>query len=159
MWFEDEVRPRLFEEACLIRYADDAVFVFHSKEDVERVLAVLPKRFERFALALHPEKTKLLRFARPGPGSKKGKQPHPDSFDFLGFTHYWDKARNSTWLVKRKTANDRFRRAIKQIGQWCQKHRHLLVEEQHRILFLKLRGYNQYYCIRGNSSAVARFHH
>ena len=158
-WFEKEVRPRLSEEAFLIRYADDGVLVFYSREDADRVFTVLPKRFKRFGLSLHPEKTRLIRFIRPDPGSKRGDRFHPGSFDFLGFTHYWGKGRNGKWVVKRKTAKDRFTRALKRIAQWCRRYRHLSVKEQHRILSLKLRGHDQYYCIRGNSSTVARFHH
>jgi RNA-directed DNA polymerase len=158
-WFEREVKPRLMGEALLVRYADDAVMVFYSKKDAERVLAVLPKRFGRFGLTLHPEKTRLLRFIRPGDGGKTGDRFHPESFDFLGFTHYWGKGFNGRWVVKHKTARDRFTRALKGISQWCRRHRHLPLKEQHRLLVLKLRGHDQYYGIRGNSPAVARFHH
>lgn len=157
-WFATEVEPRLSEEGQLIRYADDAVMVFFSKADAERVLSVLPKRFGRFALTLHPDKTKLVRFTRPGPGGKGGKF-HPGSFDFLGFCHYWGKARNGKWVVKRKTARDRLSRALQRISQWCRKQRHLPVKQQHAILLRKLRGHSQYYYIRGNSSSVASFYY
>ncbi|EFK07199.1 reverse transcriptase (RNA-dependent DNA polymerase) [delta proteobacterium NaphS2] len=153
-WFVQEVRPRLHEEAYLKRYADDAVMVFCSKVDADRVMEVLPKRFGRFGLTLHPEKTGLIRFTRPGPGNRGS-----GSFDFLGFTHYWARSRKGNWVVKQKTAKDRFSRALKRIGQWCRTHRHWPVSEQHRLLSLKLRGHAQYYYIRGNSSAVSRFYH
>ena len=158
-WFEQEVKPRLMGEAFLIRYADDAVIVFYSKTDADRVLAVLPKRFGRFGLALHPDKTRLIRFTRPGGKGNKEDPSHPGIFDFLGFTHYWGKAANNRWVVKRKTARDRFTRALKRVSQWCRQHLHLPIKEQHRLLVLKLRGHDQYYGIRGNSSAIARFHH
>jgi group II intron reverse transcriptase/maturase len=157
-WFVTEVKPRLSQEGYLVRYADDAVMVFYSKADAERVLSVLPKRFGRFALTLHPDKTKLVRFTRPGPGGKGGRS-HPGTFDFLGFCHYWARARNGKWVVKRKTAKDRFSRALKRISQWCRINRHLPVKEQHAILHRKLRGHSQYYYIRGNSSSVARFYY
>ncbi|MBW1723665.1 MAG: group II intron reverse transcriptase/maturase [Deltaproteobacteria bacterium] len=155
-WFAQEVKPRLSGEAYLIRYADDGVIVCRCKADAERIMAVLPKRFERFALRLHPEKTRLIRFTRPGPGNNR--EGRPGSFDFLGFMHYWARSRKGIWVVKRKTAKDRFTRALERIGQWCRVHRHLPVKEQHRVLVLKLRGHAQYYYIRGNSSAVARFY-
>ena len=59
LWFERDVRPRLRQRGTLVRYADDAVMVFSNEEDARRVLEVLPKRFGRFGLALHPEKTKI----------------------------------------------------------------------------------------------------
>ena len=158
-WFEQEVKPRLEGEAFLIRYADDAVMVFDLKTDADRVLAVLPKRFGKFGLTLHPDKTRLVRFTRPGGEGKKGDRSHPGSFDFLGFTHYWGKSSGSRWVVKRKTARDRFKKALKRISQWCRRHMHLSVKEQHRLLVRKLRGHDQYYGIRGNSPSVARFHH
>ncbi len=157
-WFDRDVKPRLSEEAHLIRYADDAVFVFYSKSDADRVVSVLPKRFGRYALMLHPEKTRLIKFTRPGTGGK-GSKFYPGSFDFLGFTHFWGRARNGKWVVKRKTAKDRFGRALKRIALWCRKHRHLSVKEQHAILARKLRGHSQYYYIRGNSASVSRFYH
>ncbi|MGH7286852.1 MAG: group II intron reverse transcriptase/maturase, partial [Myxococcota bacterium] len=84
VWFEDVVRPRLRGRALLVRYADDAVMVFSSEEDARRVWKVLSRRFAKFGLSLHPEKTRLLRFGRPSP-----RDPRPETFDFLGFTHYW----------------------------------------------------------------------
>jgi group II intron reverse transcriptase/maturase len=158
-WFEQEVKPRLLGEAFLIRYADDAVMVFYLKADADRVFAVLPKRFGKFGLTLHPDKTRLVRFTRPGGGGKNGDRLHPGSFDFLGFTHYWGKGNEGRWVVKRKTAQDRFTKALKRISEWCRRHLHLPVKDQHRLLVLKLRGHDQYYGIRGNSPAVARFHH
>jgi RNA-directed DNA polymerase len=158
-WFEQVVKPRLMGEAFLVRYADDAVIVFYLKTDAERVLAALPKRFGRFGLTLHPTKTRLVRFTRPGGRGKKGGRSYDESFDFLGFTHYWGKSAHNRWVVKRKTSRDRFTRALKRISQWCRRHLHLPIKEQHRLLVLKLRGHDQYYGISGNSPAVARLHH
>jgi hypothetical protein len=87
-WFEDVVRPRLRGRALLVRYADDAVMVFASEEDARRVWKVLAKRFEKYGPSLHPEKTRLLHFGRPSP-----RGPRPETFDFLGFTHYWGRSR------------------------------------------------------------------
>ena len=65
-WFHREVKDRLVESAWLFRYADDAVLVFANERDARRVFDALPKRFERFGLKLHPEKTRLVKFRRPG---------------------------------------------------------------------------------------------
>jgi RNA-directed DNA polymerase len=155
-WFEQVVKPRLAGEAHLIRYADDATFVFHSKADVAKVMDVLPKRFGRFGLNLHPEKTRLIDFKRPGSGDRKSQT---GCFDFLGFTHYWARSRAGNWIVKRKTARDRFTRSLKCIELWCRINRHLPVSEQCIMLSRKLRGHVQYYYIRGNSFAIGRFYH
>jgi len=90
-WFAQDVQPRLAGRAFLIRYADDAVIGFSNERDARRVLDVLPKRFGRYGLRLHPEKTQLIRFQRP-PRQSDQKRPPPDrapgTFDLLGFTHY-----------------------------------------------------------------------
>jgi hypothetical protein len=108
-WFEHVVRPRLRGEGFLIRYADDFVMVFSNEMDARKVEAVVPKRLGRFGLAVHPEKTRLIRFLPSGGGSGGGRQPRP-SFDLLGFTHYWGKSLKGNCVVKRKTAKDRLAR-------------------------------------------------
>ena len=84
-WYVNEVRPRLQGRAALVRYADDFVFVFERKEDAERVLDVLPKRFGKYGLRLHPEKTRLVRFNRPSRNAPpRADAAEPESFDLLG---------------------------------------------------------------------------
>ncbi len=159
VWFEQDIKPRLKGRAVLIRYADDAVLGFSQEEDARRVLAVLPKRFGKYGLSLHPEKTRLIDFRPPRGGSPRGpSQPaRQRTFDLLGFTHYWAKSRRGYWVIKRKTATDRLTRAITRIGRWCREHRHAPVSEQHRELAQKLRGHYGYYGITGNSQMLAHF--
>lgn len=157
-WFEDVVKPRMEGRAVLVRYADDAVMVFALEGDARKVLEVLPKRFGRYGLRLHPEKTRLVQFRRPRDGSERGGggDVRPGSFDLLGFTHYWGKSRKGSWVVKRKTAKSRFRRALKSIAQWCRRARHERLTDQHRMLETKLRGHYNYYGITGNLPALTR---
>jgi len=159
-WFEQEVRPRLWGRAFMVRYADDAVLGFANEADARRVMAVLPKRFARFGLSLHPEKTRLLGFKPPrgGKPSREGEGA-VRSFDFLGFTHFWKRARRGGWVISRKTAKDRYSRALRRIGEWCRKHRHEPVGWQHRRLSLKLLGHYAYYGITGNARALSRLLH
>jgi RNA-directed DNA polymerase len=156
-WFEREVQPRLSGRSFLIRYADDFVMVFRHEADARRVLEVLPKRFAKYGLTLHPTKTRLVPFTRPDrpPGSDDGG-PKPGTFDLLGFTHVWGRTRRGGWAVQRRTSSSRFSRAIKTIAQWCRRHRHLAVAEQHAALSQKLRGHDAYYGITGNDRALSR---
>jgi group II intron reverse transcriptase/maturase len=159
-WFDREVQPRLSGRATLIRYADDAVLFFEREQDAHKVMAVLPKRFARYGLSLHPEKTRLVEFRRPdyrAPLLREGAPPRPGTFDLLGFTHFWGKSRSGKWLVRRSTAKDRFRRAIKRVADWCRWHRHDDVREQQRTLAQKLRGHFGYFGITGNYEALQRF--
>jgi RNA-directed DNA polymerase len=160
VWFERDIQPRLKGRAVLIRYADDAVLGFSQEEDARRVLAVLPKRFGRYGLSLHPEKTRLIEFRRPPRGggpSGPSERRRPGTFDLLGFTHYWAQSRRGNWVIKRKTAKDRLSRAITRIGHWCRAHRHLPVSEQHWALVQKLRGHYGYYGITGNAWKLEHF--
>lgn len=156
-WFEAAVKPRLHGAAYLIRFADDFVVVFELETDARRVLEVLPKRFGRYGLRLHPDKTRLLRFERPGGKAREQKaQPHeePRSFDFVGFTHFWEKSRRGRWVVKRKTAPDRLTRALRRLNLWCRQNRHAPIAWQHGELLRKLRGHRDYYGIAGNSRSL-----
>jgi group II intron reverse transcriptase/maturase len=158
VWFEKDVRPRLHGRAALVRYADDAVLVFECEEDARRVFEVLPRRFEKYGLTLHPEKTRLVQFRRPPyrpPG--QGGPPAPGSFEFLGFTHFWARSRQNNWVVLRATAKSRFRRALKAVSLWLRDHRHWQIPTQAKILRAKLLGHFQYFGIRGNSRALARY--
>ena len=158
-WFEEEVRPRLDGQAFLVRYADDFVIVFSTERDARRVMAVLPKRFGRFGLTLHPDKTRLVPFERPRGGRGGEHEPlgSPGSFDLLGFTHLWGRSRRGRWVVCRRTARSRFGRAVKRVAAWCRKNRHLPFSEQHRALSRTLQGHYGYYGITGNSRALYRF--
>jgi group II intron reverse transcriptase/maturase len=148
VWFEREVKPRLKGRAFLVRYADDFVMGFACEEDARRVLDVLPKRFGKYGLAIHPDKTRRVPFVRP-----PGRPPSlPDSggdcwesFDFLGFTHFWSLSKKGNWVVKRKTAGGRFQRAVQRIADWCRRNHHLPIGEQYQALRQKLRGHFQYY--------------
>lgn len=157
-WFEREVKPRLEGQAHLFRYADDAVLVFERESDARRVFEVLPKRFEKHGLTLHPDKTRLFEFRRPDRQARESKEIVSETFDLLGFTHFWKKTRVK-WSLKRKTATDRFRRALAKIVDWCKRHRHDPVGAQQRTLSQKLRGHFGYFGISGNSAALSRFRH
>jgi group II intron reverse transcriptase/maturase len=157
-WFERTVKPRLKGRASLIRYADDAVLVFAVEGDARRVLDVLPKRFGKYGLTLHPEKTRLVPFQGRPPGSPPGpRDERPGTFDFLGFTHYWGRTLKGNWAVKRKTAGNRFSRSLNSVRQWCREHRHLSVNEQWVALTRKLRGHFAYYGITGNIKSLKSF--
>jgi len=148
-WFEREVKPRLWSRAELIRFADDAVLSFRSKTDGERVMKVIDKRFNRYSLRLHPEKTSQLTF----------KPSQRNTFDFLGFTHYWGKSRRGKWTVKRKTAKDRQQRALRALKEWCKVNRHQPIDAQHKQLSRKLVGHYNYFGINGNSRSLSAFRH
>jgi group II intron reverse transcriptase/maturase len=159
-WFEQTVKPRLKGRSSLIRYADDAVLVFEVEGDARRVLDVLPKRFGKYGLTLHPEKTRLVPFQGRPPGSPPGpRDERPGTFDFLGFTHYWGRTLKGNWAVKRKTAGGRLRRSLATVAAWCREHRHDPVKKQWAALTGKLLGHFAYYGITGNIASLRDFRH
>ncbi len=161
LWFEHVVKPRLQGKAYLVRYADDFVIGFTREEDARRVMDVLPKRFGKYGLAIHPDKTRLIPFHRPARRSRgKGAdgKSRPGTFDILRFTHYWGRSRKGNWVVKQKTASGRLSRAVQRVAPWCRRNRHRPVREQHRTLSQKVRGHYAYYGVTGNARSLAAFH-
>jgi RNA-directed DNA polymerase len=154
MWFEEEVKPRLRGASFLVRFADDFVMGFANEEDARRVFEVLPKRFEKHGLTLHPDKTRLFRFQRPS-----GSDDDPGTFNFLGFTHYWGTGRKGQPVLKRKTMSARLSRSLRRIGEFCRVHRHDRMAEQHAALVKKVRGHYAYYGITGNAPSLTKFLH
>jgi RNA-directed DNA polymerase len=160
-WFENVVKPRLEGKAVLVRFADDAIVLCARERDARRVIAVLPKRFAKYGLTLHPDKTRVIPFRRPSRSQKgrlQDKKSEPGSFNLLGFTHYWGRSRTGKWVLKRKTASTRLSRALTRINTWCREHRHAKVSWQHQQLVLKLRGHYGYYGITGNMRSLRQFH-
>lgn len=148
LWFEREVKPRMRGQATLIRYCDDFVMCFELQSDAERVMAVLGKRMGRYGLTLHPEKTRLLPFGRPSRRQHSGKGA--TTFDFLGFTLYWQRTRWGTWWMQCKTRCGRLRRTIQSIGDFCRRHRHQPVQAQHAALTRRMVGHYNYFGVSGN---------
>lgn len=156
-WFHEDVLPRLRGRAFLIRFADDFVIGFTHETDARRVLETLPKRFAKYGLAIHPDKTRLVPFGKPSDQRVPSDESKPGTFDFLGFTHYWGRSRRGYWVIKRKTAATRLRRSLRAISDWCRVARHIPLADQQAQLARKLRGHYQYYGITGNSASLGCF--
>jgi len=161
LWIAQMVKPHCEGRIALFRFADDALIVCATERDARRIRATLPKRCAKYGLTLHPEKTRVIRFTRPlypnAAGRLSQQEVPPETFEFLGFTHYWGRSRQGYWVVKRKTAAARFTRSLKRITEWCRVRRHYPVAWQHEQLVPKLRGYIAYYAIPGNLRRVQTF--
>jgi group II intron reverse transcriptase/maturase len=157
-WFVREVKPRMRGHCFIVRFADDFVIGCQHEEDARRVMEALPKRFATYGLELHPEKSRLLSFGKPASCIEVTRGD--STFDFLGFTHYWARARHGNWVIKRKTASKKVSRTIQSLWVWCRNNRHMDLKRQHSILCSKLRGHYQYFGVRCNMRAMeAVFHH
>lgn len=157
-WFEEVVKPRLRGEAYEVRYCDDFILCFQYREDAEKVLRVLPKRFGKYGLSLHPKKTRLLAFGRSAVSQAARRGARPATFDFLGFTHVCARSRRGNFAVQVRTMRKRLRRSVKHVSAWSRKHRHDLVAEQCEALNAKLRGHYQYYGRPTNYRSLWRYY-
>jgi RNA-directed DNA polymerase len=157
-WFEEVVKPRLQSEAHEIRFADDAILCFHYREDAEKVKNVLAKRFAKYGLTLHPEKTRLVEFGRYAEERAKKQGKKPSTFDFLGLTHICARSQRGKFTVQVRTMRKRLRKSLTAVGAWCRENRHALVGEQQKTLNAKLRGHYQYYGRPTNSQCLGRFY-
>lgn len=168
VWFQGEVVPRMAGRAFMVRYVDDMVMVFEHRRDAERVLEVLPKRLERYGLALNRDKTRLVRFEHPwkrsgggrgagGEGAEPEAGRRPETFTFLGFTLYWGRTRRGGWSVKLQTASKRFTRGLHRLDGWLRENRHEPLAVQHRGLCQRIRGHMAYFSVRGNLDAIKRY--
>jgi RNA-directed DNA polymerase len=158
LWFEKEVKPRMRGEAKLYRYADDLVVSFEFKEDADRFMEVLPKRFGKYGLKLHPEKTRLIEFGKSAWAKGKKTGTKPATFNFLGLTHYCGTTRKGKMVVKVKTMGKRFRRGLKRVADWCRRNLHLPVYKQQAHLKSALTGHYNYYGRRTNYQSLRKFH-
>jgi RNA-directed DNA polymerase len=156
-WFVRDIQPALRRSAKMVRYADDLAVLFESEYDAERFLAVLPKRFGKYGLTLHPDKTRMVSFQRPD--RVDDDDDGPGTFDLLGFTHYWAVSRKGHWVVMQRTAKDRFSRALRRLCEWCRWHRHDPLKAQHLKLKEKLNGHYAYYGITSNFDRISSFYH
>jgi len=158
-WFEEVVKPRLRGEAYEIRYADDFILCFEYRQDAERVMEALTKRFAKYGLTLHPEKTRLIEFGREAlTKSEEGREKKPATFDFLGFTHICARSQRGNFTVHTRTMKKRLKRSLKAATEWCRRHRHDPVEQQCEALNWKLRGHYQYYGRPTNMPGLQRFY-
>ena len=135
------------------------ILCFQYREDAEKVLEVLAKRFAKYGLTLHSEKTRLIEFGREAltrSEAEGGKQP--GTFDFLGFTHLCARSRGGKFTIHLRTMKKRLRRSTKAISSWCQRHRHDPVVEQWKALNAKLRGHYQYYGRPTNFRSIWKFY-
>lgn len=150
-WFEEELLHELPGSGRLVRYADDFVAGFDSKEAAEAALEKIRARLAEFGLELHPDKTRIIDFRRPS-GGEEG--PRRDTFDFLGFTHYWRRSRRGRWIPAMKTRKDRLRRTLQSISTWCRRHRHEDLATQRAALTRRLRGHMNYFAVNGNGRSI-----
>lgn len=156
-WFKEKVKPSLRGYADIIVYADDFVCCFQNKKDAEEFYERLKHRVMHFGLELEENKSRLIafgRYARERSG-KNGKKP--ETFTFLGFTHYCSKSRNGRFRVKRKTNKKKFAKKCREVHRAIAKMRTLRLLQIMKKLNQILVGYYHYYGITDNYKGINDF--
>jgi group II intron reverse transcriptase/maturase len=158
LWFEKVHRKSCTGYVRLIRYCDDFVVCFQYKQDAERFRVELGKRLGSFGLEVEPTKTKVMEFGRFAVQNAKRRGSRPETFDFLGFTHYCSSRRNGKgFRMKRVTARGKFIAKLKSFKEWLKKARILKTRELWETARAKLRGHYNYYGVTDNLRGIARF--
>jgi len=147
VWFEEVVKTHCKGQVYLCRYADDFVCAFEYESDAQRFYQVLPQRLAKYGLEVAVEKTNMLRF------DKDAKT----RFEFLGFEFRWGLNRWGNPGLKRRTARNKYRTSIANFTQWCKDHCRLPKAELFAKLNQKLRGYWNYYGLRGNYESLSDY--
>jgi RNA-directed DNA polymerase len=159
LWVAQWRRREARRHVRLVRYADDYLLLFEERADALRMLAALPDRLAKFGLSLHEGKTRLVEFGRFAAANRHRRgEGRPETFDFLGFTHFCGVTRKGGFMVQRKTQRTRMTRKLKELRAAMKKRRHDPVADQSRWLGAVLRGHYAYFGITGNSASITKFH-
>ena len=158
LWFEGRFQPSCRGEAYLFRFADDFLVCFQDKSEAQRFLKELKERLEKFDLELSATKTKRVAFGRFARERAQRVGKKPETFDFLGFTHYCGITREGYFKVKRQTSRKKFRAKLQEQQSWLKRHRHRLkTGALLRMARLKLAGHLQYYAITDNAPMCSTY--
>jgi RNA-directed DNA polymerase len=160
LWAERWRRHEATGGMMIVRYADDIVVGFAHEIDARRFWDAMRKRFEEFALSLHPEKTRLIEFGRQAADRRDQRGfGKPETFNFLGFTHICGRSRHGKFLLKRKSRRDRMRGKLKEIKEEMRRRMHQPIPDQGRWLAQVVRGYFAYHAVPTNSASIGAFRH
>src|SRR6266487_3563441 len=159
LWVQQWRKRHATGDMIVVRYADDTIVGFQHRHDADRFLNDLKDRLAKFALSLHPEKTRLIEFGRYAAERRadrgKGK---PETFDFLGFTHYCSTKKDSAdFQLGRKTQRKRMKAKLQEIKETLRQHRHKPIDEQGRWLATVIKGYFAYFAVPTNTYLLSAF--
>lgn len=159
-WFEVKEKKQLTGYSQLIRYADDFIIGCQTKQEADRRLKDIRERFAQFGLTLAEDKTRILEFGRfANENINKRGGGKPQTFDFLGFTHYCSQTRDGRFALKLKTSGKKFTASLKDLNLWLKIVRSKLkLPDIWKLLALKLQGHYNYYGLSGNFDGIKSFY-
>lgn len=160
VWFIHEIRPNCKGQVEMIRYCDDFLILVQYPQEVDYILAQLEQRLEKGKLRLSKEKTKVVKFDRPTQGDADQKGGKPETFNFLGFTHFWEKSRRGFYKVGRRTEKKRFNKAVGRVKEFLKINKNQIpLRDIWKRVAQKLHGHYSYYGVSGNYDQIKLFHY
>jgi RNA-directed DNA polymerase len=161
IWFERKFKTSSKAKVEMIRYCDDFIVCCESKKDAENFITELGQRLPKFNLKISQEKTSVVKFGRwPWNSYNKGKGEKPQTFNFLGFTHYCTNTRNGKFMMGHKTQKEKLRKGLTELNGWLRDIRNLfLLRDWWKVLRAKLVGHYNYFGISGNMRCLRQFNH
>ena len=160
LWFTRRFVKSCEGQARLIRYADDFVICFQREWEAKRFRTELDERLGKFGLEVAPEKTKILEFGPLAELKAKARGDRPQTFDFLGLTHFCSRTRNGRrYRMKRKTSRKKFKAKVLAFKEWLKASLTLPTPDLMKTAASKLRGHIAYYGVTDNSDGIGRFSH
>lgn len=159
LWTEAWRKRKAIGDVIVVRYADDSVVGFQSESEARAFLGALEERFRKFGLTLHPDKTRVIRFGRYAVEQcKRRGERKPETFEFLGFTHYCTRSFKTGWFkVARTTAKKRMRAQLQAIKEALRRRINRPITETGRWLRRVLQGHLNYYAVPGNARNISSF--
>ena len=159
LWFEKKLKKEIRGYAEMIRYCDDFIICVQTYEEAHKILDEVKKRLAKFGLEVSPEKTRIVRFGRYARKNAQSQGRKPETFDFLGFTHYCDTDDSGVFRAGRRTCKKRLRAKLKDMNVWLKRVRSKPIKEWWPVLKSKLSGHYQYYGISRNSWSIRAYHY
>lgn len=158
LWFEKEVRKSCVGQAYMVRYADDFVCCFQSETEANNFYRDLIVRLKKFNLEISEDKTKIMPFGKYAEQNNKRKGiGKPETFEFLGFTHFCSQSKKGKFRVKRRTSGKKMQTKVKELKEWLKANRTMPIHDIVDRLQRSLNGYFNYYCITDNVRTVRNF--
>jgi RNA-directed DNA polymerase len=158
LWAERWRRREAAGDMIIVRYADDVIVGFEHEADARRFLQAMRERLEKFALSLHPDKTRLIEFGRFAAANRKRRGlGKPETFNCLGFTFICGATQRGKFLIKRKTRRDRMRAKLQAVKRELRRRMHQPIPVQGRWLGQVVRGYFNYFAAPTNGQTLSAF--
>jgi hypothetical protein len=160
LWADQWRKHHAKGQVIVVRYADDIVMGFQHEREAKRFMGDMRQRLEKFALSLHPEKTRLIEFGRFAARARESRgMGRPETFNFLGFTHICSRARRGVFQLKRQTRRDRMRARLRALKKKLRRRMHESIPLQDKWLGQVVRGYFAYHAVPADSRCLGTFRH